>query len=165
MSDQAYTGQQPPWQPQPQPEPQWQPQGQWQPQEQPPPQWPAPQPPPPSAAQVEPPMPRGNKRRQRITLTVFLVLVAGIFVAIYFGTRHNPEQAAVGDCVRPDGENSVKIVDCSDPQAQYKVVGRVEDKTEIEANINACDAYADTTAVYWSGESGGTGFVLCLAAK
>jgi hypothetical protein len=106
---------------------------------------------------------RGNKRRQRITLVVFLVIVAAIFVGIFFATRHNPDQAAVGDCVRPDGDNSVKIVDCTDPQAQYKVVGRIEDKTEIDAQLSACDAYPDTTNVYWSGESGGTGFVLCLA--
>ena len=63
------------------------------------------------------------------------------------------------------GANSVKIVKCDDASATFKVVGRVDDKTEVDASIDACDSYASQGAVsvYWQGTSGGKGMVLCLA--
>jgi hypothetical protein len=109
--------------------------------------------------------PRRNRKRQRIVLAVFLVLVLGIFVAIWFATRHSATYAKVGDCVKQTGTDSVEIVKCDDPSATYKVVGRVDDKTEVEASLDACDDYVSQGAVsaYWQGTSGGKGMVLCLA--
>jgi len=109
--------------------------------------------------------PRRDRKRQRIVLAVFLVLVLGIFVAIWFGTRHSATYAKVGDCVKLTGTDSVEIVKCGDPSASYKVVGRVNGKTEVDASLDACDAYVSQGAVsaYWQGKPGGKGMVLCLA--
>jgi hypothetical protein len=111
------------------------------------------------------PPPRRSKRRQVIVLTVFLGLVAALFGVIWSQTRHNPEAARVGDCVRQTGADSVQVVDCGDPNAAFKVVGRVEDKTQVEASLSACDPYAGQGAkqAYWSGKLGEKGYVLCLA--
>ncbi len=56
------------------------------------------------------------------------------------------------------------MVSCDDRDADFKVVGRVADKTEIEATINACVPFAEQGAdhVYWQGKSGKRGVVLCL---
>jgi hypothetical protein len=109
--------------------------------------------------------PQRNRRRQRIVLVVFLVLVVGFFGFIWFATRSNATNAKVGDCVSQTGENSLKIVKCDDASATYKVVGRVDDKTEVEASLDACEAFVSqgATQAYWQGKSGSKGLVLCLA--
>src|SRR5262249_29403026 len=111
------------------------------------------------------PPPRRSKRRQVIILTVFLALVGAFFGFIWTQTRHNPEAARVGDCVQQIGADSVRVVDCGDAGATFKVVGRVEDKTQVEAGLSACDPYAGqgATQAYWSGKLGEKGYVLCLA--
>ena len=108
---------------------------------------------------------RRSKRRQMIILSVFLVIVVAFFGFVYAATRHNPSTAKAGDCVTQTGLNSVQVVDCADARATFKVVGRVENKTEVEASLNACDAFADqgATQAFWSGQAGKTGYVLCLA--
>lgn len=111
------------------------------------------------------PMGRRPKRRQKIVLTVFLVVVVAFFGLIWFATRHNPEGAKVGDCVRQTGSDSVRVVGCADPAAAFRVVGRVNDRTEFQASLSACAPFADQGAeqFYWSGKLGKTGYVLCLA--
>jgi hypothetical protein len=108
---------------------------------------------------------RRSKRRQLIILSVFLVAVVAFFGFVYVATRHNPGTAKVGDCVRQTGADAVQVVDCADSRAEFKVVGRVENKTEVEASLNACDPFADlgATQAFWSGQPGKTGYVLCLA--
>ncbi|MFJ9787687.1 hypothetical protein ACIRSS_49500 [Amycolatopsis sp. NPDC101161] len=115
--------------------------------------------PPPAA----PAAPKKSKRRQRIVLTVFLILVAAVLALVWVATRSNGENAQVGNCVTESGENYVKIVDCGTPEATLKVVARVEDKTQIEAQISACTPYPDADQVFWEGKEGETGVVLCLA--
>ena len=108
---------------------------------------------------------RRSKRRQLIILSVFLVAVVAFFGFVYAASRHNPGSAKAGDCVRQTGANAVQVVDCTDARAEFKVVGRVEDKTEVDASLNACDPFADlgATQAFWSGPAGKTGYVLCLA--
>jgi uncharacterized membrane protein len=115
--------------------------------------------PPPAA----PAAPKKSKRRQKIVLTVFLILVAAVLALVWVATRSNGENAQVGNCVTESGENYVKIVDCGTPEATLKVVARVEDKTQIEAQISACTPYPDADQVFWEGKEGETGVVLCLA--
>ncbi|MEA5361595.1 hypothetical protein VA596_18775 [Amycolatopsis sp., V23-08] len=107
--------------------------------------------------------PKNPKRRQKIVLTVFLVVVAAILALVWVATRSNGENAQVGNCVTESGENYVKIVDCGDSAATLKVVARVEDKTQTEAQVSACNAYPDADQVFWEGKEGETGVVLCLA--
>jgi hypothetical protein len=122
-------------------------------------------PPPPTPMPDQLPRARNPKRRQKIVLSVFLVLVVGLFGAIWLATRHSPSSAKAGDCVRSTGEDSVATVACNDPSAAYKVVGRVEDQTQTQATLSSCDAFQNrgVEQVFWSGEQGGTGYVLCLA--
>ncbi|UOZ04722.1 hypothetical protein [Amycolatopsis sp. WQ 127309] len=126
-----------------------------------PPQAGMPGPPPPGGAPQ--PKAKNPKRRQKIVLTVFLIVVAAIFALVWVATRSNGENAQVGNCVTESGENYVKIVDCGDSTATLKVVARVEDKTQTEAQVSACSAYPDADQVFWEGKEGETGVVLCLA--
>ena len=113
------------------------------------------------------PQSRRSRKRQWIVLSVFLVLCAGFFAFAWIATRHNAGYANVGDCMAQTGPNSLKIVKCDDASAAYKVVGRVDGKTQVDASMDACDAYTRQGAqtVYWQGTSGGKGLVLCLARK
>lgn len=117
----------------------------------------------PGPPRAAPAAPKKSKRRQRIVLTVFLILVAAVLALVWVATRSNGENAQVGNCVTESGENYVKIVDCGTPEATLKVVARVEDKTQIEAQISACTPYPDADQVFWEGKEGETGVVLCLA--
>jgi hypothetical protein len=117
---------------------------------------------------LEPPAPTGRRRsnrRQVIVLVVLLVVAGLVFGGVWLATRHNASTAQVGDCVHQTGTDAVQVVTCTDPGADFKVVGRVEDRTEVDAGLSACDPYVDQGAVqfYWAGESGKTGYVLCLA--
>jgi hypothetical protein len=109
--------------------------------------------------------PPRSKRRQVVIVVVFLVLAAGCFGAAWFFTRGAATNANVGDCVKQTGSDSLSIVKCDDPAAGFKVVGRVDNKTEVEATLDACEPYVSqgATQVYWQGKQGETGLVLCLA--
>jgi hypothetical protein len=110
------------------------------------------------------PAPAPSRRRRRVvSLSILILLMAALGGAIWYFNRNSPDGAKVGDCVRGTGSDSVEVIACTDPAAQYKVVGRVENQSEIDAGISSCDAFDDATQVFWSGQQGGTGYVLCLA--
>jgi hypothetical protein len=88
-----------------------------------------------------------RRRRQVVSLTILIVLVAALGGAIWYFNRNSPDGAKVGDCVRSTGSDSVAVIACTDPAAQYKVVGRVENQTEIDAGISSCDAFDDATVL------------------
>jgi hypothetical protein len=119
----------------------------------------------PALESVAPAGRRRGKRRQIVALVVFLVVVAVAFGGIWLGTRHSASTATVGDCVHQTGTDAVTVVACTDPTADFKVVGRVENKTQVDAGLSACDPYVDQGAetFYWAGQPGKTGYVLCLA--
>jgi hypothetical protein len=118
-------------------------------------------------APAQRPVAAGGSRRRQVIVLVVLVLVTGALLGgVWFATRSHPENAKVGDCVQQTGSDSIKIVNCSDSKADLKVVGRVEDKTRAEAGYGlstVCDAYQDAEQMFWQGEQGKKGFVLCLA--
>ena len=62
-----------------------------------------------------------------------------------------------GDCVQREGEDSVKVVTCDTPEAQYTVLGVVEKQSRYSGQAGACNAYPDTTTVYWEGRNNSTG--------
>ena len=111
------------------------------------------------------PTPQRGKARQRIVLVVFLALCAVLAGALWFATRSAATNAKVGDCMHQTGANEVKIVKCDDANADFKVLGRVEGKEQIESTISVtsvCDQWKETTSTYWEGEQGKKGTVLCL---
>jgi hypothetical protein len=102
-------------------------------------------------------------RRRIITIVVALVVLGGIAAVGAYLNRDAANKANVGDCVTQEGANDLKVVECTDASADFKVVGRVEDKTQSEASLGACDDYPETESAYWEGKPGEKGLVLCLA--
>jgi hypothetical protein len=128
--------------------------------------------PPPNQAGGFPPGPppqqasRGGGMRKRIvTIVIALVVIGGIAAVSAFLNRDAASKAKVGDCVSQEGSDDLSVVKCGDAKAKFKVVGRVENKTQAEAGVNACGPFVDqgATQAYWEGEQGKKGLVLCLA--
>jgi hypothetical protein len=110
-----------------------------------------------------PPQPKPKSKRRFIGLGIVLVVLVVVVVGALIANRHAANTAKAGDCVQQTGANDLKVVKCDDPKATFKVVGRVEDKTQAEASVGACDAYKDAQSSYWEGKPGKKGLVLCLA--
>jgi hypothetical protein len=83
--------------------------------------------------------------------------------------------AQVGECVvdknapgqasaaANNNDAKLRVVACDSAEAAFKVVGVVNNKTQVEADAaDVCSAYADTDFVYWEGYAGRAGLVLCL---
>ncbi|MDX6742012.1 hypothetical protein [Actinocorallia sp. A-T 12471] len=78
----------------------------------------------------------------------------------------SPDRAKSGDCVRNAGGQNVELVDCADPSADHRIVGRVPNKTQTQAQTDAasiCASFTDAETFFWRGEVGKPGYVLCLA--
>jgi hypothetical protein len=97
----------------------------------------------------------------RTILFVVALLVAP--VAIYMGLDE-PNQAEVGDCMAGKDASDLRTVECTDAAAQWRVLGRLEGKTESDYNSEtACAAFPDTAAsFYQDGRRLRKGFILCL---
>ncbi|QLY28471.1 LppU/SCO3897 family protein [Nocardia huaxiensis] len=106
---------------------------------------------------------------ERLKAILSWAVIAVVGVLIWQGCDDNesgPSRVArVGDCVKETGEDSVKKVDCTSSEAQYRVVGELDHATII--GLGACDAYPSTEkfySAYYTGGSGG-GYTLCLSKK
>jgi hypothetical protein len=122
--------------------------------------------PPPAYGPPAQPPKRGMARRRIIALVVLVVVLGGIGIASYSSSKSSPDAAKVGDCVSKTGDNSVKKVDCGDTSAAYKVVGKVEHKTQVDLSLNSatiCKPFPTAQSAYWRGEVGKEGYILCLA--
>ena len=53
---------------------------------------------------------------------------------------HRPASAAVGDCLAQTGGNELAKVGCGDPTARFAVLGKLENKTMVDASLDACAA-------------------------
>jgi hypothetical protein len=115
--------------------------------------------------QPQPPPQKAKSKRAIITLAVVVIFVAIVGIVGFIASRDDAKTAKAGDCVEQTGANDLSVVKCDDAKADFKVVGRVEDKLQSEASStgHACDAFAETESSYWEGESGKKGIVLCLA--
>ncbi len=119
---------------------------------------------PPPAAVAE----HSSRRRRNVWISLFTgvvvasaVLVSGFFVLGRLSDA--PASAVVGDCLARSGEGA-KVVPCSDQQATFIVLGRLDSRTQVEASMSACTEFSGTTDVYWQGKEGidARGLVLCL---
>jgi hypothetical protein len=111
-----------------------------------------------------PPAKSGRSKAKIILYAIIaLVVVIGGIVA-YVQSRSKPAAAAVGDCMVGQSADALKKIDCNDAKVEWKVVGRVEDKTEAESTVEStCKDWPDATTLFWQGKRGEKGFVLCLA--
>ncbi|GAB3827096.1 hypothetical protein GCM10027610_009800 [Dactylosporangium cerinum] len=90
-----------------------------------------------------------------------LAILAGVG---WYLNRDSGENAKVGDCLHQVSSSEVKIVKCDAADADFSVIGKVENKKQTEAEQSACDAFPETAATYWWGKAGQAGDVLCLKA-
>lgn len=121
--------------------------------------------PPPLVSRAEAAAARRKGLAGRVTL---ILLVAGLAALVVLGisqARTSAVTAGVGDCLTGGADaTDITKVDCGAPEAGYTVVGKLEDKSELDAQLSACDEFADATRVYWEGKRRVTsvGTVLCM---
>jgi hypothetical protein len=108
-----------------------------------------------------------KKKSGLVRVVVVLVVLGALAAGGWWFTRNDAINAQVGDCLAgttPEELNAdaLKKVDCGQSDAGFKVVERIENKTEAEAN-SSCTESTEDRWVFWSGEPGKSGTVLCLA--
>jgi hypothetical protein len=108
------------------------------------------------------PMDPGKPLFQRPAIAMLLLPIALIvtIVAINLSTTSTSE-AGVGACVVNKGTSAnpdVKVVDCSSSEAEYRVVGKLDDTVDD----SRCDQFPGYEAAYTS-EVGSQRYTLCLA--
>jgi len=89
--------------------------------------------------------------------------LSGLGGAGWYATHTAPASAAVGDCLAQTGGNELTKVGCGDPSARFEVLAKLENKTMVDASLDACADVPKATSSYWEGKSGELGLVLCLA--
>jgi hypothetical protein len=109
---------------------------------------------------------RRNKRRIIQLVVAAVVVIAGVIVGIY-SLHTSPGGAQVGDCLsgdpsNPDNADAMKKTDCTSNDAQYKVVGRLDDKTRSDFDKEDCSGFPTADAAFWENDQGDTGAILCL---
>lgn len=116
---------------------------------------------PPAPGAQRPPMDPGRPLFKRFAILGLLVpaLVIG---AIVFGVRRDPAFASVGDCVHNKSTSmtdpDVVVIDCSDPTADARIVGKVKSSSDGESS---CRQFSAADGYYWQ-EQGSDKFTLCL---
>jgi hypothetical protein len=106
-----------------------------------------------------------NFRMSKVVKFAGSLLVLAILAGVgWYLNRDAGENAKVGDCLHQVSSNEVKIVKCDAADADFSVIGKVENKKQTEATETACAAFPETAASYWWGKSGKDGDVLCLKA-
>ncbi|GAA0365362.1 hypothetical protein NE235_36940 [Actinoallomurus spadix] len=134
---------------------------------------------PPSPYGAPPQMPPGGpnaaNRRKR---ALIIVPIAVVLLAALFATRlgSHSEDPSVGDCVHrvtsgaASKTDKIKIVNCTNAEADYKVVGKVEHISKISLSVKeslsggkgVCGQFPGATVRFWKGTSK-DGYVLCMA--
>jgi hypothetical protein len=110
--------------------------------------------------------------RQKLILTILSILFVAGMVAIVVWVRRSGvdvEKAKIGTCLEKSSDTDVSVIDCGDPDADFKVIGREENANRASATIFPCkslDGVDSTVFVNHRSRFGGEsekGVVLCLA--
>lgn len=113
--------------------------------------------------------PQKNMRRRRVVaLVVLVIVVGGISLLAWQAAKSSPDAAGVGDCVSKGSAEDIKVVNCTSASAAYKVLGKVEHKTQADFELSSktiCAPFAGAQNAFWKGEIGKPGYVLCLGPK
>jgi hypothetical protein len=111
---------------------------------------------------------RGGGSKVKIILAIvgavlLLCCIGGVALAVQgniFGS--SASSADVGDCLSGKSidqssdkfqEADLEVVKCSDGDAKYKVVGKVENKTQAEATDEVCRPFTGAELIYWEGRA------------
>jgi hypothetical protein len=129
--------------------------------------------------QVTPAAPAEPEKKRRIgkwiATILGVIIVIAIVAVVRFGLGEitafltgDTTKAKVGDCITENANaNDMKIVDCTKPEAAFKVAGVVDDKTQAEAETS-CEPFptAESYLFQWEGseqpKDDTKGQVLCL---
>jgi hypothetical protein len=125
-----------------------------------------------------PQAPQAAPVKKKSKLVPILIIVGVVLLALCGGAiflvanvlGDSAVNAKVGDCFEASVFTSeltdaqgTTTVECTDPDAKYKVVGIVEGKTFEEMDVNAdCQQWATAVAGIWFGEEGEKGKVFCV---
>jgi hypothetical protein len=101
------------------------------------------------------------------------VIRLGIFgvvavIAFFVANPFTASSTEVGSCLKGDVDNadSIKNAECGTPDANFKVVGKQDGKSEIALRISGgleCDEYPNVDAYLFQGKKAATdGVLLCL---
>jgi hypothetical protein len=107
------------------------------------------------------PMDPGKPLFRRPAILMLLLPIALIALIIVSNLNSTESKANVGACVVNNGTSKspdVKVVDCTSSEAEYKIVGKIDDSTDD----SQCDQFAEAQASYVY-EQGSTKYTLCLA--
>ncbi|GAA5128178.1 LppU/SCO3897 family protein [Haloechinothrix salitolerans] len=133
-----------------------------------------------ASGERKPHAPPGPPARTTSTTKTLLIMVGavlgiaalGLAALIIYTRFFTLTGAEVGDCLTGDINKpySIEVADCGAPDATYRVVGRVEDKTmaefESKAGKKACAPFKDAEFVYFEGygdDATASGAILCLS--
>jgi hypothetical protein len=112
--------------------------------------------------------PAKASRRRGGLYAILAVVLVGLLVwgGIQWLNRNSPSHANVGDCLsgseNPDEASNIKLVDCTDAAATFKVLKKIDNQNKPAASDqSACDGTL-TTDTFWYGQEGKAGTILCL---
>jgi hypothetical protein len=127
----------------------------------------------PSAPQYGTPIPEPSKKGSAGKTILVRIVVAVVGLAVISGIGYgwkllkgeDPDLAKVGDCMAGTNADNLKIAKCTDPKVGYKVVGKIDNKSEADftADRSICQPFQEAGSAFWKGEKGSNGYVLCLA--
>jgi hypothetical protein len=106
------------------------------------------------------PMNPGKPLFQRPVILGLLIPVA-VLALIIWANVNSTSNAEVGSCVMNKGTSGnpdVKVVDCTSSDAEYRIVGKLDDSTDD----SQCKNFAGSEASYVY-ERGSSKYTLCLA--
>jgi hypothetical protein len=106
------------------------------------------------------PMDPGKPLFQRPAILGLLIPVVIFGLIVFSNLDSTDSKADVGRCVMnkgTDGDPNVKVVDCTSSDAEYRIVGRIDDSTDD----SQCSQFAGSEASYVY-EKGSTKYTLCL---
>lgn len=98
-----------------------------------------------------------------IVAAVLAVLgVVGFFGLTMYVERNDGDHARPGDCTAKTGPDKVERVACTDPTADFRVLGVTRGPEPQGPRDRQCDRWSQTTDYWWYGVEGRNGVLLCM---
>lgn len=105
-----------------------------------------------------PPPKKSNKTSRTIGIVLAVLIVAGGIAFYFINKQSDPAYASAGDCINYSGESDVKVVNCTDSKAQYKV----EKRFDGTSSSGACNVVPDSDVSLFT-KGSGKQYTLCVS--